>query len=81
MTNNIQIDSISCNNIFFKYKRDSILDDFNLALKPGDFIRISGFSMRGKTAVVNLLLGFLEPDKGIIFINNKKCGANERQVF
>ncbi|MEO6682964.1 MAG: ATP-binding cassette domain-containing protein, partial [Ginsengibacter sp.] len=47
----------------------------------GDFLGLQGISGKGKTTLVNILLGFLEPDQGEIHINNKWLKATERQQF
>jgi ABC-type multidrug transport system fused ATPase/permease subunit len=79
--NGNKINAVSFNNIDFKYKNNNVFEDFNLDIKSGDFVGISGLSGKGKTTIANLLLGFLEPDKGMISINNKECGAIERQYY
>ncbi len=76
-----KVNSISFNNIEFGYKKNSVLADFNLMLEEGDFVGISGFSGKGKTTIANLLLGFMEPDKGFVSINNRQCNAKERQYY
>ncbi|HXB42435.1 MAG TPA: ATP-binding cassette domain-containing protein, partial [Puia sp.] len=76
-----KINSISFNNIEFSYKKNSVLADFNLKLEEGDFVGISGLSGKGKTTIANLLLGFMEPDKGSVSINNRQCNAKERQHY
>ena len=49
-----------------------ILDNVSLCAKSGEIIGLTGISGRGKTTLFNLMLGFLEPDKGEILFNNKK---------
>jgi ABC-type bacteriocin/lantibiotic exporter with double-glycine peptidase domain len=64
------IHSVDLENISFAYNGKMILDDLNLQIKKGDFICINGYSASGKTTLVNLLLGFLKPLGGNIFINH-----------
>ena len=61
--------SIGFENICFGFDGRKILKSFSLQIDKGDMIGISGFSGRGKTTLVNLLLGFLSPDAGIIYFN------------
>ncbi len=75
------INSLKFENIHFKYKEHFILNGLNFEMLPGDFTGISGNSGKGKTTIVNLLLGFLNPDCGIIQINNKTEAVNERQSY
>lgn len=64
------IKAIEFSNVHFRYNGTPILQHFNLQLQPGDFAAITGASGKGKTTVLNLLLGFLAPDSGSILINN-----------
>jgi ABC-type bacteriocin/lantibiotic exporter with double-glycine peptidase domain len=79
------LESIACRHIDFRYKTDGgesgqpILDDISLQLRPGDFLGISGDSGKGKTTLLNILLGFIAPDKGEVFINGKVATPTERQ--
>ena len=66
-------------NVFFSYKDRPVLTNFSFSMSKGDFAGLSGFSGAGKTTIVNLLLGFLEPDRGYIIINNTAMMAPDRQ--
>lgn len=43
-----------------------VLKDFSLALQPGSVHCLMGRSGCGKTTVLNLMLGFLQPDRGLV---------------
>lgn len=58
-------------NINFSYGTQPVLQHFSLAINRGDFIGISGASGKGKTTLLNLLLGFLPAGSGEIIINGK----------
>ncbi len=75
------IQSISFCNIHFQYASQKILNDFTSCLVKGDFAGIAGKSGRGKTTIVHLLLGFLEPLSGSIRINNKPVNDINRQQY
>ena len=68
ITNNA-ISAIEFRDVHFSYNGTPILQQFNLQLHPGDFAAITGTSGKGKTTLLNLLLGFLKPDSGSILIN------------
>jgi ABC-type bacteriocin/lantibiotic exporter with double-glycine peptidase domain len=74
-TNAAKIDSIELVSVSFKYKTRLILDNFSLKINKGDFIGIYGASGKGKTTIINLILGFLSPDKGSIFFNDQQAQA------
>jgi ABC-type transport system involved in cytochrome bd biosynthesis fused ATPase/permease subunit len=50
-------------------------------LRAGDFAGISGVSGKGKTTAINILLGFINPGKGKIFINEQETTSTERKKF
>jgi len=66
----ISIQSVSLKEITFNYASQQVLNAFNLHLQQTDFIGITGASGKGKTTILNILLGFLEPVKGEVVINN-----------
>jgi ABC-type multidrug transport system fused ATPase/permease subunit len=63
---------ITFNNITFKYSSSDkpILKNFNLKIKSGEKIAITGKSGCGKSTIVKLLIGILSPDNGDILIDN-----------
>lgn len=65
-----RIESIAFENISFTYKNHPVLNNVSFEIKTGDFVGISGNSGKGKTTIINLLLGFLSPGDGNICINN-----------
>jgi ABC-type bacteriocin/lantibiotic exporter with double-glycine peptidase domain len=76
-----QLATIEFNEVSFKFKENSVIDGLSFAIRPGDIAGISGFSGRGKTTLVNLLLGFLEQDSGTIAINGQAVNAMQRAKF
>jgi ABC-type bacteriocin/lantibiotic exporter with double-glycine peptidase domain len=69
------IQNIKFHQVQFGYKERSIFKNLNFELVNGDFASISGASGRGKTTLINILLGFIEPECGLISINN--CPADK----
>jgi len=64
------INSLQLKDISFQYGDQWILRNFSLHVKRGDLLGITGLSGRGKTTIFNLILGFLQPAKGEVLINN-----------
>lgn len=75
------ISSVGFEEVYFDFGGKSILRSFSLTLETGNMVGISGWSGRGKTTLVNLLLGFLSPDKGDILINGIVADAGMRRKF
>jgi len=71
------IQSVELKNIHFRYETAPVLHNFSASLNRGDFVGITGESGRGKTTLFNLLLGFLSPAEGELFINGSKVAAHE----
>jgi ATP-binding cassette, subfamily B, bacterial CvaB/MchF/RaxB len=46
-----------------------VLEDVNLAIEPGEFVTIMGPSGGGKTTLMKLMLGLLEPTTGEVLID------------
>lgn len=62
----IRFDSVS-----FSYdKTTPVIQNLSLEIKKGDFIGLKGESGSGKSTLFHLLLGFLQPDSGKIYIDN-----------
>ncbi len=58
-------------NISFSYKQTPVISNFNLNVEQGEFCTLLGSSGCGKTTILRLISGFLEPQKGTIKINGQ----------
>lgn len=62
--------SVTLENVSFSYVPDKkLIEDFNLAVKPGQRIAIVGPTGCGKTTVINLLMRFYDVQKGKICVS------------
>jgi ABC-type bacteriocin/lantibiotic exporter with double-glycine peptidase domain len=62
--------SLQLKNISFRYAGQPILNNLSLSVEKGDLLGITGLSGKGKTTILNLLLGFLAPSAGEILIDD-----------
>src|ERR1051326_5238960 len=46
-----------------------VLKDINLEIQEGDFVAIVGYSGAGKTTLISLLAGLINPDSGSLTLN------------
>jgi ABC-type multidrug transport system fused ATPase/permease subunit len=75
------IRSIAFSGVSFHYADEPVLSDFSMSISSGEMVGLSGVSGKGKTTVVNLLLGFMEPASGSISINGRVMSAPERMGY
>ncbi len=61
---------IAFENVSFSFKQnDSVLEDVSFHLQPGDSVAIVGATGSGKSALLNLIPRFYDPDKGRVLID------------
>jgi ABC-type multidrug transport system fused ATPase/permease subunit len=67
------IPDIELSEVTFRYSENSrpVLNNLNLSIKVGESVAIVGPSGAGKTTLVDVLLGVLEPEKGTVIISGK----------
>lgn len=73
-----ELADVSC-----RFKGVQVLNGFSLKGSRGDFIGLCGASGIGKTTLLNLLLGFVSPLQGSLFINdteNKQVPLYHRNI-
>jgi ATP-binding cassette subfamily B protein RaxB len=58
-------------NVFFRYSESDpfVLENVNLTIEPGEFVTIMGPSGGGKTTLVKIMLGLLEPTSGHVLVD------------
>ncbi|NRB21699.1 ABC transporter ATP-binding protein [Candidatus Dependentiae bacterium] len=75
--------NIKLENITKSYKDEVIVHNFNLTIPSGKFFALLGPSGSGKTTLLRLIAGFEKPDKGDIYLGDKRITdepINERRV-
>lgn len=75
------IGNIRFENVCFSFNDRDIVNNLNFELTPGDIAGISGTSGKGKTTILNLLLGFLQQESGQIVVNNKITAHTTRKNY
>ncbi|MGN6647284.1 MAG: ABC transporter ATP-binding protein [Cytophaga sp.] len=64
--------------------RTEVLKNINLTIEEGEFIAIVGFTGSGKTTLISLIAGLIEPDEGEVLLNGEKItgpGPDRGVVF
>ncbi|SOY27958.1 Spermidine/putrescine import ATP-binding protein PotA [Acetatifactor muris] len=62
---------ISLQNITVSYDGEQVLGGFNLEIHDGEFVTLLGPSGCGKTTVLRTIAGFIKPDAGDVFFNDR----------
>ncbi len=76
------IHSIQFRDLSFSYENKSIINRFNASIQPGKLIGIKARSGKGKTTLLNILIGFLSEKSGEILINEKYVDpASRRKIW
>jgi zinc transport system ATP-binding protein len=57
---------IRIENIEFRYGRQPVLVDIDLAIHAGDFLAVIGPNGSGKTSLIKVMLGLLPPARGAV---------------
>jgi len=67
----IHFKSLKLENVSYRYSDnlDYIFKKINLVIERGDKVAIIGRSGSGKTSLINIILGLVEPTKGSIYLN------------
>src|SRR3984885_10025106 len=72
---------ISFDHVYKSFDDFVVLEDVNFYVLPGETLCILGRSGVGKSVSLQMLLGFLKPDKGMIKVAGENiCGFSERQL-
>lgn len=74
---------LSLDNISFSYGKKEVIKNFTLEIEKGSFTTLLGASGCGKTTLLKLLCGFLEPSEGNIILNGRLMNGvlvNKRKI-
>ena len=52
----------------------ALFTDFNLNIRPGEFVSVVGSNGSGKTTMLNILCGTTEIDSGKVFLKGQEIG-------
>lgn len=62
-------------------KQTKIVDDINISIDEKEIYGIVGETGSGKSTILRLMNGFIEPDKGSIYLMNEKLDHSSKQYL
>lgn len=68
------------NDVYKKYGKKQVLEEFNLSIPKGKIVGLLGPNGSGKTTMIKLLNGLTQCDKGNIFINGSKPSVKTKEI-
>ena len=77
------INTICLDNISFRYHKNEawVLKNINLSFKAGECIMLIGPSGHGKSTLLKIIMGLLQPTEGKIFINDELLNSKNLQSY
>lgn len=71
---------IELKNVSFRYEENQpyVLENFNLAINPGEHLAVVGLNGAGKTTLVKLICGLIDPTEGQVLYDGKSIAEYDR---
>jgi ABC-type multidrug transport system fused ATPase/permease subunit len=63
--------AIHFSNVSFQHNEKPLINNLSFDIQPGQMVGLSGPSGAGKTTVINLVLGILQPSQGSVRVNGE----------
>ena len=75
--NILNFENLSLNRVSYNYVENArVINDVSIFIEKGEMIGFAGGSGAGKTTLINLILGLLTPNDGIISVNGENIDHN-----
>ena len=71
---------INVNNLTRRYGDFTAVDDVSFAISPGEIVGLLGHNGAGKTTIMKMITGYLEPSGGTATVDGKDIVTNRREV-
>ncbi len=70
---------LECKNLYKSYKRNNfVIEDLNLSLPEGKIVGLLGPNGCGKSTLIKMIAGILQPTKGELLVDGKPIGVETR---
>ena len=71
---------IKVENITRRYGDFAAVDNVSFAISPGEIVGLLGHNGAGKTTIMKMITGYLEPTSGTIMVNGREVSADRRLI-
>ncbi len=71
-------DTLRLEGVRFGYRERSILDEVSLTVRPGSIVALVGGSGSGKTTILRLIGGLIQPSRGSVLFEGKSLASLDR---
>ncbi len=71
---------ITVENITRRYGDFAAVDNVSFAISPGEIVGLLGHNGAGKTTIMKMITGYLEPTSGTISVDGREIGADRRSI-
>lgn len=71
------MDTIRLEHVTKRYGDTTVLKDFNLKVREGEFLTVIGKSGCGKTTMLKLMNGLLKPEEGIVYVEGRDIAKTD----
>jgi ABC-2 type transport system ATP-binding protein len=71
---------IEIDNITRRYGDFAAVDNVSFTIAPGEIVGLLGHNGAGKTTIMKMITGYLEPTSGTITVNGREIGADRRLI-
>ncbi len=74
---------IKTKNLSFRYEKNlpNVISNLNIEIKKGEKIAIKGQTGSGKSTLINLILGLLDPSEGKIFVDETPINSTNKKAW
>ncbi len=72
--------AITMRNVTFGYDRTAVIEEVDLTIATGDFACIIGPNAGGKSTLLKLMMGLLEPNRGTVRIFGRSPGEARQRI-
>lgn len=63
--------NLESKNLYKYYRKRAVVNDVSVVVKPGEVVGLLGPNGAGKTTTFYMIIGFIRPDRGQVFLDGK----------